>query len=122
MTAILYQTSDFWVCKERFGSGRLGPKSNGYAVYRNGITHSTRVAQIGFDGEEGLRRAIAEADRRVGLVTKTITTSFDHPPIPDRSHDYSAIFNSSYDYDAPIGRGPTREAAIIDLLQQAEGS
>lgn len=54
---ILYEAGDYWVCRERFG------QSDGYAVYKNGLTHSTRVASIGFSGEEGLRRAKAEADR-----------------------------------------------------------
>ena len=60
----IYENGNFWVCKEQFGSGRLKPKSNGYAVYENGITHAKRVAQIGWDGQKGLERAIAEADKR----------------------------------------------------------
>ena len=47
-----------------------------------------------------------------------IRTSFDYPPIPIRSFDWSAIDDDTYDYDAPIGQGPTEQAAIADLLQQ----
>ena len=61
---ILYENGDFWVRAEQFGSGRFKPKSSGYAVYRTGVTHSTRVAQIGWEGEIGLAKAKAEADRR----------------------------------------------------------
>jgi hypothetical protein len=51
-----------------------------------------------------------------------IVTSHDYPPIPDRSMDWSAIDEDTYD-GAPdsgplahlIGRGPTEEAAIEDL-------
>lgn len=61
---ILHENGNFWVCREQFGTGRFKPKSEGFAVYENGITHAKRVASIGSAGEEGLRRAIAEADRR----------------------------------------------------------
>jgi hypothetical protein len=54
-----------------------------------------------------------------------IHTSFDYPPIPVRSMDWSAVTD---DYDGAedsgnrgqIGRGPTEEAAIADLLDQIE--
>lgn len=52
---IVYETKDFWVLKV----------STGYEVYQNGITHSTRVAQIGWaNTDRGLNRAMKEADRR----------------------------------------------------------
>jgi hypothetical protein len=54
MATILYENGKFWVCAE----------NGGFAVYANGITHSSRVAQIGHKGEDGFRRAIAEADKR----------------------------------------------------------
>jgi hypothetical protein len=51
-----------------------------------------------------------------------IVTHYDYPPIPDRSMDWSAIDDDTYDgaEDAGplahmIGRGPTEEAAIQDL-------
>lgn len=67
MTTILHENGKFWVCREDLGSGRLRPKTQGYAVYENGITHSKRVAQIGYEGSEGLKRAIAECDRRATI-------------------------------------------------------
>jgi hypothetical protein len=53
---IAYEKGPFWV---------LNLKVKGFEVYRTGITHSTRCAQIGFTGDEGLKRAIAEIDRRM---------------------------------------------------------
>jgi hypothetical protein len=47
-----------------------------------------------------------------------IQTSYIYPPVPDRSMDWSAVDDNTYDYDAPIGFGPTQAAAIADLLQQ----
>lgn len=41
----------------------------GYEVYRTGVTHSTRCAQIGYTGERGLQKAIAEAQRREAART-----------------------------------------------------
>ena len=51
-TKILYEVGQFWVC--------LGTR--GYEVYKNGATHSTRVATIG--KSLGFERAKAEADKR----------------------------------------------------------
>jgi len=51
---ILYETGDFWVCKSR--------THKGYDVFESGVTHSKRVAQV--SGENALRKASAEADRR----------------------------------------------------------
>lgn len=45
-----------------------------------------------------------------------IHTSFDYPPIPVRSMDWSAYV----DPEGPIGRGPTEEAAIADLKEQLD--
>ena len=51
---VKYEIGNFWVLKVE----------HGYEVYKTGITHSTRCAQIGFKDEVGLSKAIAEADRR----------------------------------------------------------
>lgn len=48
-------------------------------------------------------------------VIRDIVVSFEHPPIPDRSMDWSATRNG-YDEGDPIGRGPTPIAALADLL------
>lgn len=53
-----------------------------------------------------------------------IKTNYDHPPIADRSHDWSAIDDDTYD-GAPecrciVGRGPTEQAAIDDLIARTE--
>ena len=51
-----------------------------------------------------------------------IRVSFEYPPIPVRSFDWSAIDDNTYDgaddSNCPIGRGETREEAINDLLSQ----
>ncbi len=60
---ILYQNGRFWVRAAEFGSGRFKPKSKGFEVWEDGITHATRRAIIGFEGQKGLDRAITEADR-----------------------------------------------------------
>lgn len=57
-----------------------------------------------------------------------IHTNFDYPPVPDRDMDWSAVTD---DYEAecdsegwwshhPVGRGPTEETAIQDLLNEIE--
>jgi hypothetical protein len=59
---ILYENGPFWVCRgQQFGKG--------FEVYRAGVTHSVRVAVIGYEGQVGLDRAKAEADKRAGAVT-----------------------------------------------------
>ncbi len=54
---ILYENGPFWVRRgQQFGKG--------FEVYKAGATHSVRVAVIGYEGQVGLERAKAEADRR----------------------------------------------------------
>jgi hypothetical protein len=56
-----------------------------------------------------------------------VRTTHEYPPIPVRDMDWSAVDDDTYDVDCdqdgyfstcPIGRGPTEEAAIADLLEQ----
>lgn len=42
----------------------------GYEIYKNGATHSTRVASIGFPGAEGMGRAKQEIARRMDADDK----------------------------------------------------
>lgn len=49
-----------------------------------------------------------------------IVTDYVYPPIPDRSCDWSAVDDDTYDYDQPIGWGATEAAAIADLLEQLD--
>lgn len=44
-------------------------------------------------------------------------TEFVHPPIPDRSMDWSAV-RKGYEPGAPIGRGRTEADAVADLIEQ----
>ena len=56
---VVHETKNHWVLRVK----------NGYEVYRNGITHSTRCAQIGFKGDEGKKRAVKECRRRESSIT-----------------------------------------------------
>lgn len=51
-----------------------------------------------------------------------IVTNYDFPPIPDRSCDWSAIDDDTYDgaedSHCPIGRGATEAEAVADLLEK----
>lgn len=50
-----------------------------------------------------------------------IFVSFDYPPIPDRSCDYSAVregYDGAPDSRCPVGRGATPFFAINDLIEQ----
>lgn len=53
---IVYELGQYWVYKM--------PKDKGFEVYKNGLTHSTRCAQIGYKGDKGLNRAIEECNKR----------------------------------------------------------
>lgn len=56
----------------------------------------------------------------IWLVEATrVRTDFVYPPIPDRSHDWCAVDDRTYDGEGgPIGYGETEAAAIEDLLSQ----
>lgn len=55
------------------------------------------------------------------LMNVKIKTSFDYPPIPIRSMDWSAWDDSTYDGPgSPLGHGETEDAAIQDLLDQLD--
>lgn len=55
---IVYELGAYWATPA---------KKAGFDVYKAGITHSTRCAHVGFDGEEGMRKVRAEIDRRIAL-------------------------------------------------------
>ena len=48
-----------------------------------------------------------------------IVTSYQFPPIPDRSFDWSAV-TDNYDLGHPIGHGATEAEAIADLKTQLD--
>lgn len=48
-----------------------------------------------------------------------IVTTYDPKPIPMRQFDWSA-YREGYEGGDPLGFGPTREAAIADLLDAEE--
>lgn len=58
-----------------------------------------------------------------------VRTTYEYPPIPIRSMDWSAVDDDTYDVDcdqdgffstSPIGHGPTEQAAIANLMEQLE--
>ncbi len=50
-----------------------------------------------------------------------IKTHFEHPPIPVRHFDWSAIDDDTYDgHGCTIGYGATEQEAVADLLEQLE--
>ena len=51
---VVHESKGHWVLRIK----------DGFEVYRTGVTHSTRCSQIGFTGDVGLQKAIAECDRR----------------------------------------------------------
>lgn len=53
---ILYETGDYFVTR--------ADTFKGFQVWRNVGTHAASVARIGYEGQKGLDRAKAEADRR----------------------------------------------------------
>ena len=59
LAQIKYENGPFWVCTHKDGH---------FEVYKSDVTHSVRVAVIGWKGESGLKRAIAECDKRAGTL------------------------------------------------------
>lgn len=53
---ILFETATHWVS--------AASRFDGYTVWRIGATHSVACASIGYAGQVGLDKAIAEAKRR----------------------------------------------------------
>lgn len=52
-----------------------------------------------------------------------LRTDFIYPPIPIRSHDWSAVaddYDGADDSNCPIGYGTTEQEAITDLIEQIE--
>ena len=56
-----YKLSDIVVETDNHFAIRV---KNGFEIYRRGLTHATRVAQIGWTGKEGLERTRKEIARR----------------------------------------------------------
>ena len=54
LSSIKYESLNYWVLKV----------DNGFEVYKIGVTLSTRCAQIGYIGKEGLDKAIAFCNKR----------------------------------------------------------
>lgn len=48
----------------------------GYEIYKNGPTHATRCAIIGYKGNNGFNKALIEIDRRVKLDGELIVRNY----------------------------------------------
>lgn len=53
---IVYELGPYWAMRA---------KKVGYDIFKTGITHSTRCAHIGFEGEAGLQKVKVEIARRI---------------------------------------------------------
>jgi hypothetical protein len=51
---------------------------------------------------------------------RVIRTTFEYPPIPDRSFDWAAYFDDG-DENSFVGRGATELEAVFDLLECERG-
>lgn len=60
---IAYESSPYWVLRVPTGRNK-----GTYEVYKEGVTHSTRCAIIGWTGQKGLDKAIAECQRRINCI------------------------------------------------------
>lgn len=58
-----------------------------------------------------------EPVKRPVKVIYDIVLSFEYPPIPDRSFDWSAVRSNHDPESDPVGWGPTPQAALGDLLE-----
>jgi hypothetical protein len=53
------------------------------------------------------------------MATAKIRTNYDFPPIPIRSHDWSAWVDGSEE-SGPFGNGATEAEAIADLKEKMD--
>lgn len=63
---IVFESGKYWI---------VDTKKKGFEVYKSGITHSTRCAQIGWTGQVGLDRAKQEIKRRQELDDRAVLHS-----------------------------------------------
>jgi hypothetical protein len=63
---IVFESGKYWV---------FDAKKKGFEVYKTGVTHSTRCAQIGWTGQVGLDRAKQEIKRRQELDDRAVLHS-----------------------------------------------
>lgn len=63
---IVFESGKYWV---------FDAKKKGFEVYKTGVTHLTRCAQIGWTGQVGLDRAKQEIKRRQELDDRAVLHS-----------------------------------------------
>jgi hypothetical protein len=90
---IVFETDHYWV--------KRVPK--GFEVYKTGLTHSTRVAVIGYTGDKGLQRAKFEIERREAAGGPS---ERHHATKKKSSRNKAAPF-------APLGPPRSKVAAVI---------
>ncbi len=65
-----------------------------------------------------MNKIMSDFNDTSGKPVCLVTTSHDYPPIPSREADWSAVADAFYDEGEPVGRGPTEDAAVLDLVEQ----
>lgn len=65
MKKVLYETNDYFVTAPE------GEK-HGFWVWKTGVTHSVRCAEISWCGDVGLEKAVRECDKRQALAGKRL--------------------------------------------------
>ena len=53
-----------------------------------------------------------------GEVSEPVSVEHICPPVPSGAYDWQATRRDSYEPGQPLGHGPTRYAAAVDLLEQ----
>lgn len=91
----------------------------GQAARLRALVERLNAAAARFKAHGVSAEQAAEALRTFAAAANPIRTSYINPPVPSRQYDWEAI-RRYYDEGDPIGRGPTEQAAIDDLLGQEE--
>ena len=66
-----------------------------------------------------IKRLEAENSLLKEQLTMKIKTNYEHPPIPLRQFDWSAVYDN-YEPGDYVGHGETEEKAIADLKEKTE--
>jgi hypothetical protein len=96
---------------------------NGFEIYRRGLTHATRVAQIGWTGKEGLERTRKEIARREAPQKKTTSKEARFVDYLLNFYGTGGIYTTPGD---PFHRPMTREeaqsaATVLTAREDFEG-
>jgi hypothetical protein len=106
-----YKSSDIVVGTDDHFAIRV---KNGFEIYRRGLTHATRVAQIGFPGKEGLERVRKEIARREAPQKKTAGKEARFADYLLDFYGTGGIYTTPRDpFHRPMTREEARKAATV---------